>query len=64
MDKTEKNTQTAWHALEIGEVLRDLQVHEDGLTALERFPGVCTNMGRINYRRRRVPAFGPHYGIN
>ena len=35
MDKAEKNIQTAWHALEIGEVLRDLQVHENGLTAME-----------------------------
>ncbi len=32
MDKDEKNLQTPWHALEVDEVLRDLQVHENGLT--------------------------------
>ena len=35
MDKDEKNLQTPWHALEVEEVLRDLQVHENGLTAEE-----------------------------
>jgi len=30
MDKVEKDIRTAWHTLEIGEVLRDLQVHENG----------------------------------
>ncbi len=35
MDKDEKNLQTPWHALEVEEVLRDLQVHENGLTAGE-----------------------------
>ena len=31
MDKDEKNSQTPWHALDAEEVLRDLQVHENGL---------------------------------
>ena len=35
MDKDKKNLQTPWHALEVEEVLRDLQVHENGLTARE-----------------------------
>ena len=35
MDKDEKNLKTPWHALEVEEVLRDLQVHENGLTARE-----------------------------
>ena len=35
MDKDEKSLQTPWHALNIEEVLRDLQVHENGLTARE-----------------------------
>jgi len=37
MDKDEENLQTPWHALEVEEVLRDLQVHENGLTAREAF---------------------------
>jgi len=35
MDKDKKNLQTPWHALEVEEVLRDLQVYENGLTAEE-----------------------------
>ncbi len=35
MDKDEKNSQTPWHALEVEEVLRDLDVHENGLTTEE-----------------------------
>ncbi len=35
MDKDEGNLQTPWHALEVEEVLRDLQVHENGLTVRE-----------------------------
>jgi len=37
MDKDEKNLQTPWHALGVDEVLRDLQVHENGLNAEEAF---------------------------
>jgi Ca2+-transporting ATPase len=35
MTKDEKYIQTAWHALDVEEVLRDLQVHQNGLTARE-----------------------------
>jgi Ca2+-transporting ATPase len=35
MPMTKDEQQTAWHALEVTEVLRDLQVHENGLTAKE-----------------------------
>ena len=32
---TKDEQQTAWHALEVEKVLRDLQVHENGLTSEE-----------------------------
>ena len=35
MTNDEKNLQPAWHALEVEKVLRDLQVHENGLTVRE-----------------------------
>ena len=42
MDKDEKNSQTPWHALEVEEVLRDLQVHENGLTAERSFSALAS----------------------
>lgn len=35
MRNNEKNLQPAWHALKVEDVLHDLQVHENGLTAAE-----------------------------
>ena len=56
MTNDEKNLQIAWHALEVEEVLRDLQVHENGLTAKNLLNAYCVT-DPINYRKRRVPFF-------